>query len=544
MTSPFCISRQASFCATPILADTPHARDLPDTPGSIGVLTLPSAANTPHNALGSPLASFTPPALHTSPLANSRSVESHGTEPHLHLASDVFTAAAKETEEEAMGDIEGQAGTENLQGRKFGTGTEPGSEFHRRGLPGNEILDSDVLAVQQCSRPADVSTVELGNSQGEALAFASESEAAGAHSTATSPARRVRKSERNSAMRPASLPSSDLATTSPSTPVTFLSSTPPGTPFPPPSGATSGHRNRSLAHRSHAPRQPHLSALKLLQLQKEHPSFAEKSASHCRLSSSGSNCSSSRRSLELRDIRNFSLGPATTPLNHFFLGASGRANRETSVVSVSSQEITGAQGRASAASVLGDERRRGGDGSHTHLQNPLTPIRKARSSAGAATGGSSLQRGAREEVIGVGALNARAGSVFGNEQQSVVTRIQGLPLMHQVYLLAACRSAMKRVHESSVKNAGTGRGEARQCVERRASGARGSHQENVALQHQHLAGCVGSVDITFEDVEVGRPFPSEPRRRIYFKRLSASVPPVVSMLLPLCTFERQEFLRL
>ncbi|PHJ20620.1 aaa domain protein [Cystoisospora suis] len=493
--------------------DTPHARDLPDTPGSIGVLTLPSAANTPHNALGSPLAAFTPPAVVSSPLANSPSMESHGAElPHLHSVSDSFSAEAKETEEAATSDMERQADIENLERGRLTVGTEPRAEIYRVDQGGDEVFPSDVLTVRHCSQSADRATSERGSSQGESLIFVSQREALAAHSTASSPARRImRNGERNCLLRSTSVPSSDFGGAASScTAASFLCSSPPATPFPSAGGAASGHRNRSLAHRPHAPRQPHLSALKLLQFQKEQTPFSEKSTSHCRLSSSSSNCSSSRRSVELRDVRNFSPGPGTTPLNHFFLSAGGRANREVAVVSAGPQDVGGTQGhcRATSASIVGgDERRREADGgSNAHGQNPATLARKARSSVRGATGGTSVQRGVTEEVIGVGALNARAGTVFGNEQQSVVARIQGLPLMHQVYLLAACRSAMKRVHESPPKKEAAGRGkeEARQLVERRASGARGSHQENVALQHQHLAGCVGSVDITFEDVEVGK----------------------------------------
>ncbi|OEH74056.1 AAA family protein [Cyclospora cayetanensis] len=120
-------------------------------------------------------------------------------------------------------------------------------------------------------------------------------------------------------------------------------------------------------------------------------------------------------------------------------------------------------------------------------------------------GGAPLSKRA-SEVIGVGVMSAKASAVYGHDQQQVVSRIQGLPLMQRVYLLAACRSAQKKLLDRSAAPAAVnGHGSA----DRKSSGAaissqesRSSQTENIAPSNRPAVESCG-VQISLEEVEVG-----------------------------------------
>ncbi|KEP66212.1 UNVERIFIED_CONTAM: hypothetical protein HHA_261680 [Hammondia hammondi] len=313
-----------------------------------------------------------------------------------------------------------------------------------------------------------------------------------------------------STSQPRSLGACPAATFFPSSPPSPLSlssfspsttATPPLSPFPSATGRQvprgshsqgSGHRRRLGSH---------LSALKLLQAPQDPPGSVDPPQS--RRPSSCSSGSSPSRSLGLREIQNLkSASSQGASLNHL-LSASSRASHSP----LSSREPSRSgdhRGVLRNASECGDSSRTGREGG-------ATEVKPGKITHGGENGGRCGSRRSGEvgpnaawqgrasvaQVIGVGEMNARAGAVFGNDQQNVVARIQGLPLMHQVYLLAACRSALKRVHEA---NAG---GLSQSATGRDERGTGRHSQENVSSQQrEQLLGCGGSVDITFTDVEV------------------------------------------
>ncbi|KAL8424821.1 hypothetical protein Efla_001626 [Eimeria flavescens] len=124
------------------------------------------------------------------------------------------------------------------------------------------------------------------------------------------------------------------------------------------------------------------------------------------------------------------------------------------------------------------------------------------------------------EAIGVGTMSVKASAVYGQDQQQVISRIQGLPLMQRVYLLAACRSAQKKLlsrASSSAAAASAGGGAGGQgppavggpmLERRRASTAaaatssqesRGSQAENTNPTWRPVEA--GGVQISYEEVE-------------------------------------------
>ncbi|CBZ52792.1 conserved hypothetical protein [Neospora caninum Liverpool] len=300
-----------------------------------------------------------------------------------------------------------------------------------------------------------------------------------------------------SAAQPLSLGSCPASFFSPSPPsplslssFSSTASTPPPSPFP----GGSGQRRRTGSQ---------LSALKLLQLQEP-----AGNGEPTRRPSSSSGYSPSR-SLGLRDIQNLKNGAPKPPSLHLIAASRGSHS------SLSSRDPSrSGEGRCALRSTSdsGESSRPGRDGGAEGKLGTALAGEGENDRCGSLSGDaphSKKGRASVSQVIGVGEMNARAGAVFGNDQQNVVARIQGLPLMHQVYLLAACRSALKRVHEaqSGGQSGGTLPAGTRDCERGTEGGFRGggrhSQQENVSTQQkEQLLGCGGSVDITFTDVEV------------------------------------------
>ncbi|KFH15366.1 AAA domain protein [Toxoplasma gondii MAS] len=313
-----------------------------------------------------------------------------------------------------------------------------------------------------------------------------------------------------STTQPRSLGACPAATFFPSSPPSplSLSSFSPSTTATPPLSPFFSATGRQVPRGSHSQGSGHrrrlgsqLSALKLLQAPQEPPGSVDPPQS--RRPSSCSSGSSPSRSLGLREIQNLkSASSQGASLNHL-LSASSRASHSP----LSSREPSRSgdnRGVLRNASESGDTWRTGREGG-------AAEVKPGKTTHGGENGGRCGSRRSGEvgpnaawegrasvtQVIGVGEMNARAGAVFGNDQQNVVARIQGLPLMHQVYLLAACRSALKRVHEA---NAG---GLSQPATGREERGTGRHSQENVSSQQrEQLLGCGGSVDITFTDVEV------------------------------------------
>ncbi|PFH37881.1 hypothetical protein BESB_002220 [Besnoitia besnoiti] len=454
---------------------------------------------------------MTPPSLHALSLATPR--EAAG-DRQLHIPRSVNreAVAAVESAEKSEGRVaerDGQEEGEETESRSRGDvlGQDAAPSFRR--------ARSDILPLGSQKPKAQV----FGESRNTGKPFLPSPLSAAVPHFVSGGLQRSHSSLQPSGSH-SSYPAVPVSSLSPSSPslASFASastSTPPSSPFAHPGSA--GHTPLAALSQTASGqrrRRSQLSALKLLQLQQNQPSseHAEQMQSHRRPSCSSSSCASSRRSLELRDIQNLKnvSSKVTSPLSHLMVAASRVAGSRSPLSSTRDPSRSGDE-RAHEASEGTDRAVSRGDTGSVERTRGVLPAGDAetrarrggrRSGEGAGLADLSEIEGrpsVSPQVIGVGEMNARAGAIFGNDQQHVVSRIQGLPLMHQVYLLAACRSAMKRVYEAN-QAAGAANGRAR--GEKSAAGGRHS-QENVSNQQkEQLLGCGGSVDITFTDVEV------------------------------------------
>lgn len=210
--------------------------------------------------------------------------------------------------------------------------------------------------------------------------------------------------------------------------------------------------------------------------------------------------------------------PAGLLLQHLPHSETGPRTRRDSTCSSSCVSSTqsirkGLVGLSGRRSIGG--RRRGADGtlpkaapSGSRLSACSVTGEEAPAASPAATSGAPLSRRA-SDVIGVGVMSAKASTVYGHDQQQVVSRIQGLPLMQRVYLLAACRSAQKKLLDRAAAAATAMASGGGGALERRRSAAAMSSQESRSSQNENIAPTnkpseAGGVYISLEEVEVSK----------------------------------------
>ncbi|KAL8442306.1 hypothetical protein Emag_006516 [Eimeria magna] len=168
---------------------------------------------------------------------------------------------------------------------------------------------------------------------------------------------------------------------------------------------------------------------------------------------------------------------------------------------------SGSGGPSTTSAALGGA---AGGGPSTGSRRSVCSVGEETACATSAGAGLAVNRLSRRasESIGVGAMSTKASAVYGHDQQQIVSRIQGLPLMQRVYLLAACRSAQKKLlNRAAAATAATAATTvARPGERRRASaatlsqGSRSSQTENDNPASGPLDA--GGVHISLEEVEL------------------------------------------